>query len=56
MIGTGSWVATRNAKSARLYVERLNLQKKLREERAQRRRDFFGYWWSLIRKLFRRRR
>lgn len=41
MIGTGSWVATRNAKSARIYVEQLNMQRDLEDERKQRRRDLF---------------
>lgn len=55
MIGTGSWVSTRNAKSARIYVDEINMQRQLHNERAQRRREFFSYLWSLVRKLFRRR-
>lgn len=56
MIGTGSWVATRNAKSARIYVEQLNMQRDLEDERKQRRRDLFRSVWARFRRLFRRRR
>lgn len=56
MIGTGSWVATRNAQSARLYVDQLNMQRQLQNARARRRRELFSYLSSLVRKLLHRRK
>ncbi|PCC18860.1 hypothetical protein CIK61_03005 [Brevibacterium aurantiacum] len=51
MVSGCQWSSIRSMESAQLFVDEARMQTELRDERAQRRRKAFDYWWSRFRSL-----